>query len=75
MLPKTRTYVKSYDEKTKWMYSLIKDDELLVNYNNISNKFSLSIKKELDCELIYSKNFLKTKIKSHGYDAIDFHNK
>ena len=75
MLPKTRTYVKSYDEKTKWMYSLIKDDELLVNYNNISNKFSLSIKKELDCELIYSKNFLKTKIKSSGYDAIDFHNK
>ena len=49
MLPKTRTYVKSYDEETKWMYSFIKDDELLVNYNGISIKFSISIKKELDC--------------------------
>ena len=30
MLPKTRTYVKSYDEQTQWMYFLIKDDELLL---------------------------------------------
>ena len=29
MLPKTSTYVKSYDGHTKWMYFFIDDDLLL----------------------------------------------
>ena len=29
MLPKTSAYVKSYDGQTRWMYLLIKDDDLL----------------------------------------------
>ena len=29
MLPKTSAYVKGYDGKTKWMYFLIEDDDLL----------------------------------------------
>ena len=29
MLPKTSAYVQSYDGKTKWMYFLIEDDDLL----------------------------------------------
>ena len=29
MFPKTSACVKSYDGQTKWMYFLIKDDELL----------------------------------------------
>ena len=28
MLPKTRAYVKSYDGQTKWIYFLIKVDDL-----------------------------------------------
>ena len=28
MLPKSSTYVKVYDGKTKWMYFFIKDDEI-----------------------------------------------
>ena len=32
MLPKTSAYVKSYDGQTKWMYFLIKDDDLLEKY-------------------------------------------
>ena len=35
MLPKRSTYVKSYDEQTKWMYFLIEDDDLLEKYNTI----------------------------------------
>ena len=35
MLLKTRAYVKRYDERTKWMYFLIKGDDLLEKYNNI----------------------------------------
>ena len=33
MLPKTSTYVKSYDGQTKCMYFLIEDDYLLEKYN------------------------------------------
>ena len=57
------------------MYFLIKDDDLLETYNDIWNKISNSIKKELDCEPIYNKKFLKTKIRSYGNKATDFHDK
>ena len=33
MLPKTSTYVKSYDGQTKCMYFFIEDDDLLEKYN------------------------------------------
>ena len=29
MIPKNSAFVKNYDCKTKWMYFLIEDDELL----------------------------------------------
>ena len=45
MLPKTSTYVKSYDGQTKWMYFLIEDDGLLEKYNTIWDKVSTDIKK------------------------------
>ena len=48
------------------MYFLIDDDTLLEKYNTIWDKFSTDIKKELDSEPVYSKIFLKTKIKSQG---------
>ena len=44
-------------------------------YNDVLNKVSNSIKKEFDSEPIYSKRFLKTKIKSYGDDDTDFQNK
>ena len=43
MLPKTSAYGKSYDEKTKWMNSLIEDDDLLKKYNAIWDKVSAHI--------------------------------
>ena len=45
MLPKTSTYVKSYDGQTKWMYFLIEDDNLLEKCNTIWDKVSTNIKK------------------------------
>ena len=36
---------------------------------------SCDIKKEFDSEPAYNKNFLKTKIKSYGDEATDFHDK
>ena len=41
--------------------------------NDIWNKVSNSITKELDCESIYNKRFLKTKIKSYSDEATNFH--
>ena len=47
MLTQTSTYVKSYDDETKWMYFLNEDGELLNKYNKIWNKIRKSIKKGL----------------------------
>ena len=51
------------------------DDDVLENYNTIWDKVSADIKKEFDSELVYNKNYLKTKIKSHGYEVTDFYSK
>ena len=54
---------------------LIEDDELVKKYNDIWNKVSNSIKQELDCKPIYTKKFLKAKMKFYGDEATDFHDK
>ena len=75
MLTGTRASVKSCDSQTNWMYFLTEDDDLLEKYNTISDKISANIKKELDREPIYNKNYLKTKIKFHGDEVTDFYDK
>ena len=40
-----KSLCKIYNEQTKWMYFLIKDDALLEKYNTIWDKFSADIKK------------------------------
>ena len=76
IFPKINEYIKRYDGKTKWMYFLIEDDDLVEKYNVIWDKVSTNIKKEFDSEPVYNKNDLKTKIKSHGDKVTDFyHNK
>ena len=75
MLSKPSAYVKSYDGQTKWIYFLIEDDELLGKYNTIWGKVSADVKLEFESEPVYNKNFLKTKIKSYGNEAKDFHDK
>ena len=54
---------------------MIEDDDLLEKYNTISDKVSADIKKEFDSEPVYNKNFLKTKIKSHGGEVTDCYDK
>ena len=73
MLPKTSAYVKSYDGQTKWMYFLIEDDDLSERYNIIWDKVSADLKKEFDNQPAYSKEYLKTKIKSHGDEVTGFY--
>ena len=51
MLPKTSANVKSCDRQTKWMYFLIKDDDLLEKYNTIWDKVCTDIKKKLIASL------------------------
>ena len=66
MLPKT---VKSYDGQTKYMDFLIKDDDVLEKYNTIWDKVST------DSEPVYNKEYLKTKIKSHGNEVTGSYDK
>ena len=47
-------------------------DDLLEKYYTIWNKVSADIKKEFDAESVYKKEFLKTKIKSHGDELENF---
>ena len=75
MLPKTSAFVKIYDGQTKWMYFMIKDDDLLEKYNTVWDKDSADIKKEFDSELVYNKEFLKTETKYHGNEVADFYDK
>ena len=72
MLPKTSAYLKLYDGLTKWMYFLIEDNDLLEKYNAIWDKFIIDNKKEFDSKPVYSKSFLKTKIKSYSDEVTDF---
>ena len=48
------------------MYFLIEDEDLLKKYKTIWDKLSADIRKKFDSEPVYNKEFLKTKIKSHG---------
>ena len=64
MLPKTSTYVKSYDRQNKWMFFLTEDDDLLEKYHTNCDKVSADTKKDF-----------KTKIKSHGDEFTDFYDK
>ena len=75
MLPKTSAYVKSFDGQTKWMYFMIEDDDLLEKNNTIWVKVIAAIKKEFDSEPVFNKNFLKTKVKSHGDEVTNFYSK
>ena len=52
MLLKTNAYVKHYDEQAKWMYFLIKDDDLLEKYNTIWDNVSSDRKKNLIANLL-----------------------
>ena len=52
MLPKARTYVRTYDSQTKWMYFLIE---------NFRIKSTLILKKNLIASLSTIKKFLKPK--------------
>ena len=46
---------------------------IIEKYNTIWDKVNADIKKEFDSKPVYSKEFLKTKIKSHGDEVTDFY--
>ena len=54
---------------------LIEHDDLSEKYNTIQDKVNVDIKKEFDTEPVYNKNYLKTKLKSHGDEVTDFYDK
>ena len=75
MLPKSSSYVKHYNGKTKLMYFLIEDNDLLGKYNTIWHKVSADIKKEFDNEHACNRKILKIKIKIHVDEGTHFYGK
>ena len=57
------------------MYFQIKDDDLFEKYNTIWDEVNADIKKEFDSKPAYNKEFLKTKMKSHGGAVTNFYDK
>ena len=53
------------------VFFLIEDDDLLEKYNTIQNKVSTDITKKFDSKPVYSKQYLKTKIKPHDDKVTD----
>ena len=73
-LPKMSAYKRDFDE-VKYMFFLIKDDELWKKYNEIWEKVKNSIKKECYSEPVYNEKYIKHKIKSYnGKTNTNFHN-
>ena len=54
---------------------LIEDDDLLEKYNTVWDKVSADIKRGFHSEPVYNKNYLKTKVRSHGDEVTDFYDK
>ena len=57
MLQKLSAYVERYDGKTKLMYFLTENDDLLEKCDIIWDKLSAYIKKEVDNKSVYNKKF------------------
>ena len=54
---------------------MTEDNDLLEEYHTIWDKVSADMEKEFDSDPVYNKNYLKTKIKSHGNEVTDFYDK
>ena len=54
------------------MYFFIENYDILEKYNTIWDKVNADIKKEFDSEPVCNKTFLKTNMKSHDDEVIDF---
>ena len=62
-------------EKLNECISLLKMMSYWKDMTVFKIRVTSSIKKELVCEPIYNKKILKTKIRSYGDEATDFHRK
>ena len=72
--PNMSAYRRDLDE-IKYLFFLIKNNELLEKYNKFWEIVKNSIKKEFYSEPIYNEKYLKAKIKSYnGKINTDLHN-
>ena len=87
MLPKTSAYVKSYDGQTKWIYFWLRMmtyqkniilfgiKSVLISKKNLISALTLVKQVHQKSELVYNKIYLKTKVKSHGNEVVEFYDK
>ena len=87
MLPKTSAYVKSYDGQTKWIYFWLRMmtyqkniilfgiKSVPISKKNLISALTLVKQVHQKSELVYNKIYLKTKVKSHGNEVVEFYDK
>ena len=87
MLPKTSAYVKSYDGQTKWIYFWLRMmtyqkniilfgiKSVPISKKNLISALTLIKQVHQKSELVYNKIYLKTKVKSHGNEVVEFYDK
>ena len=74
IFPKISAYRRDFNEM-KYIFFLIKGEELLEKYNEIWEKVKNSLKKEFDSEPVYSEKCLKAIVKSYNRKIdTNFHN-
>ena len=63
ILPQMSGYIKYFENGGKDMSSVIKDDDVLAKYNEISNKIKRTLNIKLHSMPVYSEKNIKTKVK------------
>ena len=65
-LPQMNAYGKYFDENSKYMNHLFKDEKILKKFLQMWKKIQSLIKKELNSEPVYNAKYIKTKIKIYS---------
>ena len=65
-LPQMKAYGKYFDENSKYMNHLFKDEKILKKFLQMWKKIQSLIKKELNSEPVYNAKYIKTKIKIYS---------
>ena len=65
-LPQMNAHAKYFDQNSKYMNHLVKDEKILKTFLQMWKKIHSLIKKELNSEPVYNDKYIKTKIKIYN---------
>ena len=72
-LPQMNVYAKYFDNGSKCMNLLVRDEVLIKEYNEIWDKIRNLLKKEFDSESVYNDKYMKTKTNLYNTYGMNFY--